>query len=117
MPTTATILTGFAGALTILALAVYLFGIPPEIKRKMEKAALKTMGENKASYVMKGTCIAKFLSWTWLTFKKTKSPRSQIPTNRTSRSLKALWVILVAELCKTQLAKRAENWRIRLLVP
>jgi hypothetical protein len=54
MPTTTTILTGLAGVVAILALAVYLFGIPPEVKRKMEKAALKSMGENKASYLMKG---------------------------------------------------------------
>lgn len=54
MPTTSTILTSLAGVLAVLGLAVYLFGIPPEMKRKMEKAALKTMGENKASYVMKG---------------------------------------------------------------
>ncbi|KAE9974415.1 hypothetical protein EG328_001421 [Venturia inaequalis] len=53
MPTTSAILTGLAGVLAVLGLAVYLFGIPPEMKRKMEKAALKTMGENKASYAMK----------------------------------------------------------------
>lgn len=53
MPTTTAIVTGLAGVLAVLALAVYLFGIPPEMKRKMEKAALKTMGENKASYMMK----------------------------------------------------------------
>lgn len=29
------------------------FGIPPELKRKMEEKALETMGENKASYLMK----------------------------------------------------------------
>lgn len=54
MPTTTAILTGLAAVLTVLGLAVYLFGIPPELKRKMERAALKTMGENKASYMMKG---------------------------------------------------------------
>ncbi|TKA23023.1 hypothetical protein B0A50_07241 [Salinomyces thailandicus] len=32
---------------------VYLFGIPPGMKREMEEQALKTMGENKASYMMK----------------------------------------------------------------
>ncbi|KAL5393839.1 hypothetical protein PMIN03_006026 [Paraphaeosphaeria minitans] len=45
-----TVLTGIVG---ILALAVYLFGIPPEIKRKLERSALKTMGENKLSYMAK----------------------------------------------------------------
>ncbi|TLD24520.1 hypothetical protein E2P81_ATG11856 [Venturia nashicola] len=59
MPTTSAMLTGLAGVLAILGLAVYLFGIPPEMKRKMERAALKTMGENKASYMMKGeSCLA-----------------------------------------------------------
>jgi hypothetical protein len=55
MPTTTAILTGFAGVLALLSLAVYFFGIPPELKKKMEKAALKTMGENKASYILKGS--------------------------------------------------------------
>jgi hypothetical protein len=50
------ILTGLAITIGILAVAVYFFGIPPEMKRKMENAALKTMGENKASYMLKGTC-------------------------------------------------------------
>jgi hypothetical protein len=47
-------LTILAGIVTLLAVAVYLFGIPPELKRKMERAALQTMGENKASYLVKG---------------------------------------------------------------
>lgn len=34
---------------------IYLFGIPPEYKRAMEEKALETMGENKASYLMKGS--------------------------------------------------------------
>lgn len=29
------------------------FGIPPQLKRQMEEKALETMGENKASYMMK----------------------------------------------------------------
>jgi len=53
MPTATGILTGFAGLIALISLAIYFFGIPPELKRKMEKAALKTMGENKASYIMK----------------------------------------------------------------
>jgi hypothetical protein len=36
-----------------IAVAIYFFGIPPELKRKMERAALKTMGENKLSYMAK----------------------------------------------------------------
>jgi len=52
--TTALILTGLAGVIAIAGLYVYFFGIPPEWKREMEKKALETMGENKASYVLKG---------------------------------------------------------------
>lgn len=63
MPTTSAILTGLAGVLAVLGLAVYLFGIPPEMKRKMEKAALKTMGENKASYMMKGKSYRSLLKF------------------------------------------------------
>jgi len=62
MPTTTTIVTSLAGVLAVLALAVYFFGIPPELKRKMEKAALKTMGENKASYMLKGAIEFSSLS-------------------------------------------------------
>ena len=50
----ATIFTVLAGFVGVLALAVYLFGIPPELKRKLERSALKTMGENKLSYMAKG---------------------------------------------------------------
>lgn len=54
MPTTTTVLTVIAGIVGVIALGIYLFGIPPEMKRSMEKAALKTMGENKMSYMAKG---------------------------------------------------------------
>jgi len=47
MPSTTVVLTVLAGILALAAGAVYMFGIPPEAKRKMEKAALDTMGENK----------------------------------------------------------------------
>lgn len=53
MPTTTSVLTAFAGIVAVISIAVYFFGIPPELKRKMEKQALKTMGENKASYIVK----------------------------------------------------------------
>jgi hypothetical protein len=46
--------TVLAGIIGVFALAVYLFGIPPELKRKLERSALKTMGENKLSYMAKG---------------------------------------------------------------
>ncbi|GAM85381.1 hypothetical protein ANO11243_033880 [Dothideomycetidae sp. 11243] len=49
--------TFFAGVIGILALiagAIYVFGIPREWKRAAEDKALETMGENKASYMLKG---------------------------------------------------------------
>ncbi|KAF1932418.1 uncharacterized protein M421DRAFT_291441 [Didymella exigua CBS 183.55] len=52
--TAASFLTGVAGVIAAIGLALFLFGIPPELKRKMERAALKTMGENKLSYLAKG---------------------------------------------------------------
>lgn len=48
-----TILTVLAGLVAAAAAAIYFFGIPPEAKRAMEKQALKTMGENKLSYMAK----------------------------------------------------------------
>lgn len=55
--TAAQTFTVLAGIIGVIGLAVYLFGIPPELKRKMEKQALKTMGENKMSYIAKGASI------------------------------------------------------------
>ncbi len=52
--TAATFFTALAGVIAVVSLAVFVFGIPPELKRKMERAALKTMGENKLSYLAKG---------------------------------------------------------------
>jgi len=46
-----------AAIVALAAVAVYFFGIPPELKRKMERQALKTMGENKMSYVVKGNQV------------------------------------------------------------
>jgi len=48
------IFTILAGLVALAAGYFYLFGISPEMKRKMEKQALKTMGENKMSYMAKG---------------------------------------------------------------
>ncbi|KAF7340091.1 hypothetical protein MVEN_01927200 [Mycena venus] len=52
--TTTTVLAVVAGVVALLAAYVYFFGIPPALKREMEERALKTMGENKASYLVKG---------------------------------------------------------------
>ncbi|EUC36611.1 hypothetical protein COCCADRAFT_33966 [Bipolaris zeicola 26-R-13] len=43
----------FAGLIALTAAYLYVFGISPELKRKMERQALKTMGENKMSYMTK----------------------------------------------------------------
>ncbi|KAF1975260.1 hypothetical protein BU23DRAFT_80917 [Bimuria novae-zelandiae CBS 107.79] len=50
---TAKFFTILAGVVGVFAVAIYLFGIPPELKRKLERSALKTMGENKLSYIAK----------------------------------------------------------------
>ncbi|KAF2729123.1 hypothetical protein EJ04DRAFT_516168 [Polyplosphaeria fusca] len=51
--TAAKVFTVLAGIVGVVALAIYLFGIPPELKRKLERQALQTMGENKMSYMAK----------------------------------------------------------------
>ncbi len=43
-----------AGLVALVAAYLYFFGISPEAKRKLERKALETMGENKMSYVAKG---------------------------------------------------------------
>jgi nitrate/TMAO reductase-like tetraheme cytochrome c subunit len=48
------IFTILAGLVALAAGYFYFFGISPETKRKMENQALKTMGENKMSYMAKG---------------------------------------------------------------
>ncbi|KAF2025214.1 hypothetical protein EK21DRAFT_117004 [Setomelanomma holmii] len=47
------IFTVFAGILALAGAYFYFFGIDPETKRELERKALKTMGENKMSYMAK----------------------------------------------------------------
>ena len=47
MPSTTVIISILAGIVALAAAAIYFFGIPPEVKRKMEETALEKMGENK----------------------------------------------------------------------
>lgn len=54
MPTTTTVVSIIAGVVAALSAYIYFFGIPPAIRRELEERALKTMGENKASYLVKG---------------------------------------------------------------
>lgn len=43
--------------------AVYLFGIPPQVKRKLQRGALQTMGENQASSMLKGFGLDMRANW------------------------------------------------------
>lgn len=80
-------LSVLAAMLALAVGAVYMFGVPPQWKRAMEEKALETMGENKASYLVKSKlCIAlcrSFLLLIRLTF-QIKSTVSQQQTKRTS---------------------------------
>jgi regulator of sigma D len=49
------IFTVFAGVLALIGAYFYFVGIDPETKRELERKALRTMGENKMSYMAKGT--------------------------------------------------------------
>jgi hypothetical protein len=61
----------FAGLVALAAAYLYVFGISPELKRKMERQALKTMGENKMSYMTKGKLrchpTSRITAWNILT--------------------------------------------------
>jgi hypothetical protein len=77
--------TILAGVIGVIALSVYLFGIPPEIKRKMERQALKTMGENKMSYMVKGVPHSyPARARQALTHRQTRSQKSPHPTRKMS---------------------------------
>lgn len=49
------IFTVLAGITACAGLYLYFIGIDPETKRALERKALRTMGENKLSYMAKGT--------------------------------------------------------------
>lgn len=84
------------------------FGIPREVKREMEEQALKTMGENKASFMMKDA-LGKVpdaeqevrprpVRECWIV-------RELIKASRTSKSSRRAWVMRSAEACRTHWAK------------
>jgi hypothetical protein len=58
MPSATAFVGLFVGLIAMAVGALYVFGIPPALKRTMEEKALETMGENKASYLMKGMSIS-----------------------------------------------------------
>jgi|SRR6266480_3951580 len=99
MPSTITnIFTVLVGILALVAIGIYFFGIPPEMKRKMEDKALKTMGENKASYMVKGktsTCC-NYMKPFCQPHPQSKSRRFPPPTKKTSNNLKRVSVTLSA---------------------
>jgi hypothetical protein len=80
------IFTVLAGLIALAAGYFYFFGISPEMKRKMEKQALQTMGENKMSYMAKGEsyhiCNAQSLPGQTLTSSR---PNQQAPHLRPRR--------------------------------
>jgi hypothetical protein len=117
------LLTGLAVVVGILAIAIYFFGIPPELKRKMENTALKTMGENKASYMLKGAVFPlPTPSPSWRTDRlrlpqtnhrptlQTRSPKCQKPTRKISRTSNRACPISPAALRATALARRRVSW-------
>jgi hypothetical protein len=50
-------LTKLAIGAVFVGILIYVFGIPPQVKRKLERGALQAMGENKASYVIKSISL------------------------------------------------------------
>lgn len=61
------IFTIFAGILALVGAYFYFFGLDPETKRALERKALQTMGENKMSYMAKGTSVVVTLPYRTLT--------------------------------------------------
>jgi len=98
---TAVVFTVLAGIIALAAGYIYFFGIPPEAKRAMEEKALETMGENKASYMMKGSKRNESLHGQILTTRQTPSARFQPLIRRTSSSSEMVLVTLPVDFCRT----------------
>jgi hypothetical protein len=81
------IFTVFAGILALAGAYLYFFGIDPETKRQLERQALKTMGENKMSYMAKGNFLpSHHISASFTNTSQTPSTRSPPRIKRTSRT-------------------------------
>jgi hypothetical protein len=105
--TAATFFTALAGVIAVIGLAIFIFGIPPEIKRKMERTALKTMGENKLSYVAKGASHkASGLSISVSNALQAKLTRSPPPTRPTLSSSRRASATSLAAQARTHSAKQ-----------
>ena len=108
MPSAATFFTVVAGIIAVIAASVYLFGIPPAWKRAAEEKALDTMGENKASYVLKGeSSLATLCLCVTDQSRQIKSTKSQLPTRRTSSKSSRVSVTSWEGRCRTLLERRA----------
>ena len=107
----ATFLTILASLVAAISVGIYFFGIPPEIKRKLERQALKTMGENKMSYVAKSTFIPLITTTYLLTPPQVKLTSSQLPTKKTSSSSRRASAISWAALSTTHWARHLVNSR------
>jgi hypothetical protein len=81
-----TFFTALAGVIAVIGLAVFLFGIPSELKRKLERSALKTMGENKLSYMAKGTRLPQPYDCIEACLLTRSRPNQQHPHLRQDRS-------------------------------
>jgi hypothetical protein len=114
------IFTILAGLVALAAGYFYFFGISPETKRKMEQQALKTMGENKMSYMAKGKSshpldaypalhtplFAQLVLSTSTNTAQTRSTRSPHRTKKTSRTSSRASRTLPAAPCRTPLESK-----------
>lgn len=100
------ILTILAGLMALAAGYFYFFGISPEMKRKMEQQALKTMGENKMSYMAKGeSCYPRHCLGSTDTL-QIASTRSPPPTKKMSRTSRRASATLLGVPHRTQLESK-----------
>lgn len=87
--------------------SIYSFGIPPQLKRQLEEKALETMGENKASYMMKDA-IGKVPASDQKVNKqshKTNSYHDAHARYRRSRTSRRAWATLSVAVSRTRSAK------------
>jgi len=116
-----TYLSVLAAVVALMVGAVYLFGVPPQWKRAMEEKALETMGENKASYLVKGRHSSIFYCFINLAnsarFLQIKSTASLRRTRRRSARSSQESEISSEEHSRTPLAKRQDRQETLSLVP
>ncbi|KAF1832967.1 hypothetical protein BDW02DRAFT_570554 [Decorospora gaudefroyi] len=114
------IFTILAGLVALAAAYFYFFGISPELKRKMEQQALRTMGENKMSYMAKsessGTpcCRPRPIQTDMqlLTNPQVRSTKYPRPTKKTSRTSGRASAISPGVPCRIPLESKLVKPRI-----